>query len=228
MTMLEEESERENIEAIVETLTERFEQFVPIRSRPDLDEVLPDRVVLDDRVVSTIDVKEDLSHFIQQTEFDQPNYVVEMEDDGLDQHDPSRRKFDVLVKVPDLKQRTQTYDNFLQTLAASGFQISMVDRPTARKTFFRGLAEFLFARSRSGLLGTPPVTEVHTKRKGDTVLYAKGYFLSTGTAFGTSWPAFVALPSGRYSFGIEDWSGQRFEKTVRSIPSIGVVMVKLP
>jgi hypothetical protein len=228
MTMVEEESERENINVIVENVVNHLEHLVPIRVPSRARVLFPDVVPVGSTYVPAADVKADIIDFVEQIQVVKQNFVVEMIDSGLDPEDPIQRNVDVLIKVPNVRQPAQSYGPFLRSLAAHGMRVKPVDQSIARKTFLRGLAEFFYTRANSPAVITPPVTEVHTNRKGDTVLHALGFFLSTGTAFGTSWPAYVALPSGRYSFGIDDGSGPRFETYTWSIPTKGIVKVKLP
>ncbi|EKY30391.1 hypothetical protein HMPREF0185_00442 [Brevundimonas diminuta 470-4] len=76
-------------------------------------------------------------------------------------------------------------------------------------------AEFATLASR----GATAQTIVHTPQPGETVIYCKGYFLSTTAGFGTSTPAKSVIPPGQYCFGIMRPDGPRFQDLVWNCPT---------
>jgi hypothetical protein len=101
------------------------------------------------------------------------------------------------------------------------------DAAHAKEALIDRTSEFLFSGREAPPSGLN-VTEVHTRREGDPVLYAKGFFLSTKTVLGTSTPARGYLPPGRYSFGIVYQGRPRFEDFLWAIPTYDRVKVELP
>jgi hypothetical protein len=156
-------------------------------------------------------------------------YAAMFNDDG-----PRGEPLPVLVQVPDLSNFVSSYRRFLDELNNSKLRLEKVSPEEADEIFVDRVSEFVAA----GKDGEPPVslsgysasttalTVVNSNRSGDTVLYAKGYFLSTGTAFGISTPATGQLSSGRYSFGIMESAGPKFEGIVWTCPA--TVRLKLP
>jgi len=131
----------------------------------------------------------------------------------------------VIVQVPDLDRPRESYEGLLDALRKSDVRIDKVDSKVAQDIFIDRASEFLAARSAA--LNAPAVTltVVNSNRSGDTVLYAKGYFVSTGMALGISTPAKGSL-SGTYSFGIMDSGNPRFESVLWSCPT--TVRLNLP
>lgn len=158
------------------------------------------------------EVLPDISHFhAQTTALDAnaiPQFIAFFRNGRTEQFLP------VLVKVPDLANLRAAYDQLLGALADSNLRLEKVDHQEAEEIFVDRMFEFLLAQSaaRDG------ETIVHSNRSGDTVLCAKGYFTSTGTAFGISTPATGVL-RGTYSFGINDSGRQRFDNTLWSCPA---------
>jgi hypothetical protein len=133
----------------------------------------------------------------------------------------------VLIKVPDLGRPMESYSFLVSDLERSGLDISQVESSEANDVFLSRLSEFV--SSRANVAGqVAPLVTVHSNRRGDTVLYAKGYFLSTGTAFGISTPATGTLEGGRYSFGILESGSPKFEKIVWQIPENSEIKLDLP
>ena len=136
--------------------------------------------------------------------------AVELEDAEY-----SRRVL-VLLKAENLADMMDSYSRIMATLAGMempGYEISSDD---AMGTFIDRLSEFMDASSR----GTVGTTIVNCPRDGATVMYSKGYFLSTGAAFGMSTPARRTIAAGRYSFGILDKGVARYAKTVWPCPAV--------
>jgi hypothetical protein len=159
----------------------------------------------------------------------EPQYVAILKDDG-----PDREQLPVIVQVPDLNSIITSYRSLLNALRKSNLTLEKVDSKSSQEIFTERLSEFLVVGSDGG----PPtnqniseeqttgLTTVNSNRAGDTVLYAKGYFVSTGTAFGISTPAKRLLPRGRYSFGIMEAGGPRFEEILWTCPT--AVKLNLP
>jgi hypothetical protein len=169
------------------------------RSPPGFESVLPD-----------------VQHFHSQTTQLElrsvPQYAVSFKDDG-----PDGELLLVLVQVPDLHSVKASYDLLLETLRKSNLPLEKVTPRDAEEIFVDRLSEFLAVQSIS--LAPSTATVVNSNRNGDTVIYAKGYFTSTGTALGVSTPAVGYLSSGRYSFGIIDSGNPRFENIVWTCPA---------
>jgi len=140
-------------------------------------------------------------------------------------HDgPNREEFPILVKVPDLDNVETSYFSLVKTLKESNLRVDAVEPDKAEEIFVNRLTEFMSVESWGA---APPMpTTVNSNRKGDTVIYAKGYFASTGTAFGVSTPASGSLVAGRYLFGIVDSGRQRWEDILWTCPT--VVQLNLP
>jgi len=135
---------------------------------------------------------------------------------------PMGERLPVLVQIPNSFRVMESYEKLLEDLQSSRMELFKVNAKEAEEIFIHRLSEFLAVSSSP----TTPPTVVNSNRGGDTVLYAKGYFLSTGTALGVSTPATGALPSGRYSFGILDNGTYRFENIVWTCPA--TVRLNLP
>jgi hypothetical protein len=159
-------------------------------------------------------------------------YAAIFQDDG-----PKAERLPVLVRIPELDNVHPSYGRLLEALSKSDIPLETVSPEEAREIFVDRLSEFLAARVAvpPGPAGLPPdgayssstsaLTIVHSNRNGDTVLYALGYFTSTGTAFGISTPARGHL-SGRYSFGIIDSGTHRFDNVIWTCPT--TVKLNLP
>jgi hypothetical protein len=145
-----------------------------------------------------------------------PQFAASFRDDG-----PNGDPLPVLVQVPDLHNVNKSYERLLGSLRKSELPLKEVSWESAEETFVDRLSEFLAVES-SDLAHTV----VNSNRQGDTVIYAKGYFISTGTAFGISNPAVSYLSAGRYSFGIMDSGNPRFDNIVWTCPT--VVRLDLP
>jgi hypothetical protein len=114
-------------------------------------------------------------------------------------------------------------------LRTMGVTLRLVTEGEAKQIFADRVSDFILSRVMATGASTVSDTIVDSRRKGDTVLYAMGYFFSTGLACGTSTPATVQLPPGRYSFGIMNHGVPDFEPVVWSIPTAdGHVDLKKP
>lgn|GEM_PF-5952684 len=141
---------------------------------------------------------------------------------------------DVPIRVDDLVDLDRSYSQALRVLKRSKIQLKQLHYVEAMEAAFtERLAEAaaqMFAMTYAQVNGPRVVskqdTTVDSNRSNDTILYAKGYFLSTGTAFGVSTPATAYLVPSRYSFGIMESGGPRFENIVWSCPTN--VRLKLP
>jgi hypothetical protein len=131
----------------------------------------------------------------------------------------------LLVMVPDLDRPGESYDRLLFALNQSKIPIEGITSEQATQIFVARLSEFL-ASQLAPSTHIPRETIVHSNRSGDTVICAKGYFLSTGTAFGVSSPATGYLPQARYSFGIIDSGMHIFENIVWTCPT--TLKINLP
>ena len=134
--------------------------------------------------------------------------------------------FPVLVQVPDLDNFNASYEYLLLSLEKAKFKLEQVAPPQATEIFVDRLAEFLSVEVTAGSTPIRANTIVNSNRHGDTVIYAKGYFVSTGTAFGLSTPAQRYLAPGRYSFGIMDSGQPKFQNVVWNCPT--TVRLDLP
>jgi len=148
-----------------------------------------------------------------------PQYAAFFRDDG-----PDGEELPILVEVPNLRKVETSYSSLLNTLEKSNFRFEKVEPPSAEEIFVDRLAEFLSVRPSAASQSNRTI--VHSNRRGDTVIYAYGYFTSTGTAFGVSTPASKSLASGRYSFGIIESGKERWENIVWTCPNI--VQLNLP
>jgi hypothetical protein len=134
--------------------------------------------------------------------------------------------------APNLTNIEDSEDELIDVLKRSGIAIHLAREDVARTTFVDRVSEFLEAQTQAqgstvrgaqqaGKGRTPTAaTIVNSNRSGDTVLYCKGYFISTASAFGVSTPASSKLSAGRYSFGIVDSTGgQVFEGVLWTCPT---------
>lgn len=129
-----------------------------------------------------------------------------------------------VLLAPDLTDVERSYDELLATLERSGIGVRTVSPEAAERTLIDRMSEFLAVRSRKSAGGTG--TLVNSRRSGDTVLYCKGFYVSTATGFGLSTPATKSIPAGRYTFGIVEPTGDRFEGLVWTCPT--TVTLNLP
>jgi hypothetical protein len=151
-----------------------------------------------------------------------------------DEDDEKRtRGLNVPIQADDLNDARRSYSRAIDVVEQSGIELKEVDSSEALEAFVERLAEAMaqmFANSYLQM-GGPPVlgnkaTTVCSNRANDTILCAKGYFLSTGTAFGVSTPAYGYLVPSRYCFGIMEPGGPRFENVLWSCPT--TVRLRLP
>ena len=144
----------------------------------------------------------------------EPAYVAMFKD-----ADDARTNLPVVVRVPDLHNLQTPYYFLLESLGKSGLKLEKINANDAQEVFIDRLSEFVVAAiTQAGSGATLPPTVVNSNRHGDTVLYAKGFFVSTGAGFGVSTPATGYLSRGRYSFGIMDSGMPRFEGIVWDCP----------
>jgi hypothetical protein len=193
---------------------------------PPLDEQLTFEATLFDDIGRRYwfgDVFPDVRHFRYQHEVLQnlrvSQYVAIFKDDG-----PAQEPLPIPVRVPDLQKPQASYNRFLDFVSKWDLQLEKVDAESLEGIFVDRLSEFLAVQNSTALQATT-LTTVHSNRKGDTVLCAKGYFTSTGMGFGVSTPAQGFL-TGRYSFGIIDSGIPRFYPVVWSCPT--TARIKLP
>lgn len=129
----------------------------------------------------------------------------------------------ILLQVPSLAHVKEGYEFLRGLLVDSKIPVETVNAQTAHAIFVDRLTEFIAVGASTN--STVADTIVRSNRGGDIVLYAKGYFTSTGTAFGTSNPAQRRLiPPGRYSFGIIDGNVRKYHNIVWDCPAT----VRLP
>ena len=140
----------------------------------------------------------------------------------------------VPIKADELDDFDRSYRQALGVLERSGFRLKQLhDVNALEAAFVERLPESTavavansYAQINGPTVLSKKTTTVNSNRANDTILYAKGYFLSTGTAFGVSTPATAYLLPSRYSFGIMEPGGPRFENIVWSCP--GTVKLRLP
>lgn len=92
--------------------------------------------------------------------------------------------------------------------------------PVAPDAFVRAASERAseFVEMNQGGSGAGD-TIVNTRHDGETVLFCKGYFVSTVEGFGRSSPAIRAIIPGRYIFGVKRPEGYRFDDTLWTCPT---------
>lgn len=165
-------------------------------------------------------VSSDIGHYRRQIDELQSNglpyYVALFKDEG--------ETLPVLLQLPDFTRIQSSYMELAAVIRGSNLKVAEVSKAEAQKIFVDRVAEFLMV-SGSSTPATP--TTVHSKKNGDTILYAKGYFTSTGTAFGVSTPASFALKPGRYSFGVMASGKPKFDPILWTCPHSNV-RIKLP
>jgi hypothetical protein len=160
----------------------------------------------------------DIRHFQRQMALESPPPTVAHLTDGDD-----GAHLKVLLRVPDLDNPLLSHEMLRRMLEISRIVLEPVTRDQATEIFIDRMSEYLTVLQMVST--TSGLTDVTSNRTGDTLLYALGYFVSTGTAFGIS-RASVHLSPGRYSFGIIDGGTHRFQPTVWSCPT--TVHVSLP
>ena len=193
----------ENVGAKFKPISVLFDQEPPYR--PKIESVLPDVIHFRRQ-----------SRRLESVHF--PQYVAFFRDND----DDHAEEFPIPIKVPDLDNIKTSYYALIQMLEGSDFRFGEVKPDHAENIFVDRLAEFLSVRPSSDA-GDPTI--VRSNRKGDTIIYAKGFFTSTGTALGIS-TASCYLDSGRYSFGIIDSGRHRWQNIVWTCPT--TVKVDLP
>jgi len=168
------------------------------------------------------DILPDVDHFRRQLstlhDGGAPPLVVYLHDrDPIDvSHE---REIPVTVKFPNLQNIRFSIEAMLQAIQQSKLKSESVSEDNARTIFSDRLSDFIVSRAIASGGSILTDTIIDSKRSGDTVLCAMGYFYSTGTACGTSTPATVKLLPGRYSFGILNGNVPDFENTVWAIPT---------
>ena len=190
--------------------------------RPSTNEFVPRGILYSGEKFRS--VTSDIAHYrrqVKELEFrSMPSLAALFKDE-----EPGGEEFPILLQVPDFENFAESYSTLEYWLKESQVKVVHVTPLEAESIFVDRMAEFLAVSSTAGS-STPADTIVRSNRKGDTIVYAKGYFTSTGTAFGISTPANKQLPAGRYSFGIVDSGSHRFENVMWSCPT--TVKLNLP
>lgn len=135
---------------------------------------------------------------------------------GMFKDDLSGEKLPVVIQIIDITNFETSFKATLRRVREGGLELAEATVQEANEIFIDRLSEFIAVKQQT-TSATPTI--VHSNRSGDTVLYAKGYFFSTATAFGVSNPATGFLTPGRYSFGILDNGIQRFDNIVWTCPT---------
>ncbi|WKA27501.1 hypothetical protein [Bradyrhizobium roseum] len=192
----------------------------------------PNQLTVDSAQIGTADIAKDVEEYRTQMEelslSGNPAHAVDLEYRSHSMATGRGRIITVLLRFLPITEPISKYEGFLTSLNQSGIRPYPISQNDAHEIFVDRLSEFIATRVDSGVGSSPPSTFVETNRIGETVLYAKGYFLSTGTVFGTSTPAIASIPSGRYSFGILNSKGQQqFENAVWSIPTQSAIRLNL-
>ena len=188
------------------------------------------------------DILPDVEYFLEQQrvfereKISQVAAKLDVADKGSDSKAPSG---EIIVRAPDLVMGVhENYSKLLTALEASDLKLRRVESDEAAWIFRNGLLDFLGKREGQSFLSSaffahstiPPLTVntiVNSNRAGDTIIYSKGFFLSTGTAFGVSTPARRALLPGRYCFGIVDGGAPKYENLLWPVAPQGPVHVRL-
>jgi hypothetical protein len=188
-----------------------------------------------DREVFADFILPDIRHFRAQAERFRERSVRPYVAVLYDEDDSAKvNGLDVPIRADDLNNMDRSYLQAMKVLDRSKIQLKQLPDVEAMEAAFvdrlTEAAAQMFAQTYAQINGPMVVsgrqTTVNSNRSNDTILYAKGYFLSTGTAFGVSTPATAYLVPSRYSFGIMDSGGPRFENIVWSCPAD--VRLKLP
>lgn len=106
-------------------------------------------------------------------------------------------------------------DDLLAILERSGIRIIEASRPDFIHQAAVRAAEFATLADRSHT-GT---TTVHTPSDNETVVFCKGYFLSTVAGFGQSTPAKNRIPAGQYCFGVMRQGAPRIQDLLWDCPT---------
>jgi hypothetical protein len=213
----------------------KLEQVVHARQRPTI-------LSFDQKVVVISDLVADIDNFSQQLETRQKQLAstwpcVLLKPAALLGDGETVARWTPL----DLELAPQVIDaeSAAMSAARAGFDVQHVDLPSASRSFFMGIADAIRTRlsaslgsigKGSGQSSSPPSTlvEVWATANLQTVLFAKGYFVSTQQGFGMSNPAKRALPHGQYSFGINRGGVPDFDKTVWAVPQVTKVVLSKP
>jgi hypothetical protein len=169
------------------------------------------------RAIPIHDVLSDVHYFQQQAANHASQIAVYLND-----HDPIEnklREIPVVAKFPDLHNLRYSIDVLSSSIGQSKLKAEQVSARQGREIFADRLADFIVSRATAHGHSAAANIVIDSNRTGDIVLYAMGYFYSTGTACGTSTPAIVQLLSGRYSFGIVNASIHDFDGTIWAIPT---------
>lgn len=120
----------------------------------------------------------------------------------------------------------------------AGFKVEMIPPSFVIGLLITGIADAVRTRVAAiGVSGTPggpgyspPQTpfEVTTNINKQTVLFAKGHFLSTRQGFGQSSPAKRVINHGQYTFGIDKNGTPDFDQTVWAVPQVLSVHLNKP
>jgi hypothetical protein len=163
-------------------------------------------------------IQEDLNTFRQARETgasqEHPFFAAEFHDE-----DDSNHLLEVLV-APVLFG--PGVSRLLAALQRSKVPVRSVSDLEAQNIVADRAAEFIAASAApdGGGRGSGSATVVDSNRSGDTIVFCKGYFVSTATGFGVSTPAMRRISKGRYSFGIVEANGShRFDNTLWTCPA---------
>ncbi len=179
--------------------------------------VAPEKLQALGQAISIHDVLSDVHHLQQQTAHDTPQIAVYLND--RDPIENKTREVPVVAKFSNLLNLNHCIDALFKAIHLSKLKANKITASDGRQIFADRLADFLVSRATAGSSSSAVDTVIDSNRTGDVVLYAMGYFYSTGTACGTSTPATVKLLPGRYSFGIMQGSIPDFDSTVWAIPT---------
>jgi hypothetical protein len=204
----------------------------------------PKKMTIGEKTRDIRDTRDDINRFYWQNQHfgyrQLPQYVVDfrsgLSSDRVSVPLEAPRRIGGWGIFPD-SYDTDLYTRQAETMRDQGASIHEASSTDCRGIFIDRLAEFV----RTRFLSPPPsppkwppssdsddLTVVETLRQGVNVIYAKGYFISTKTAFGRATPARRYLPPGRYSFGVLDKHTPRFAYILWEVPSIDVIKLDLP
>jgi hypothetical protein len=178
----------------------------------------PEKLEASGRSIPIHDVLLDLNYFQRQMASHVSPIVVYLKD-----HDPvevaREREIPIVAKFSDLTDFHSSIERIFQAASQSGLKADTVSQHEGMEIFGDRLSDFIVSRATASGGSAMTDTIIDSNRIGDTVLYAMGYFYSTGTACGRSTPATVKLLPGRYSFGIMNGHIPDFDGTVWAVPT---------
>ena len=133
-------------------------------------------------------------------------------------------------KEPSIVEVSQQAERVSYAAQASGLRVRVAATKEAASTFSDIVGTIIARRASAKSVSAAPPAEVVTVTTDSDrveVLFATGYFISTGQGFGFSTPAQRSLPWGAYIFGHRQGGSAQYEDTLWAVPSVDRIHLRV-